>query len=48
MAANGRYREIIERFRLALDLLRIPEFDAGAISSRISFGELPAVFESLR
>lgn len=38
-----------EDFRLSLDLLASPTFDAGAmITARISFDELPAVFESLR
>lgn len=38
-----------EDFRLALDLLHKPGFDADAmISGRVSFDELPAVFESLR
>ncbi|MGE0700394.1 MAG: zinc-binding dehydrogenase [Hyphomicrobiaceae bacterium] len=36
-------------FRLSLDLLKSPGFDAGAlITRRVSFDELPAVFESLR
>ncbi len=36
-------------FHLALDLLRSPRFDANAmISSRVSFEDLPEVFESLR
>lgn len=38
-----------EDFRLALDLLASPAFDAGAmITGRVGFEELPAVFESLR
>jgi (R,R)-butanediol dehydrogenase / meso-butanediol dehydrogenase / diacetyl reductase len=38
-----------EDFRLSIDLLRAPGFAANEmISSRISFSELPAVFESLR
>jgi (R,R)-butanediol dehydrogenase/meso-butanediol dehydrogenase/diacetyl reductase len=38
-----------EDFRLSLDLLASPGFDAGAmITSRVSFEELPGVFESLR
>jgi len=38
-----------EDFRLSLDLLASPRFDAAAmITRRVSFDELPAVFESLR
>jgi len=38
-----------EDFRLSLDLLASPAFDASAmITARVSFDELPAVFESLR
>ena len=38
-----------EDFRLSLDLLTSPRFDAGAmITARIGFEELPAMFEELR
>lgn len=38
-----------EDFRLSIDLLASPRFDAGAmITRRVTFDELPAVFESLR
>jgi len=38
-----------EDFRLSLDLLRGPSFDASAmITARVGFAELPAIFERLR